>query len=99
MKGTLTNKDNSWYVTHIMDDNGVRFGVDYPLSIDDIKEIEEMYVNRFNIKKSVVYLMPCCGSRKELIEKSAQVVEWCKEYNYLYSPRLQLLVWDKALKV
>ena len=40
MKGKLKNKDNNWYVTHIMDDNGVKFGVDYPLSIDDIKEIE-----------------------------------------------------------
>lgn len=81
---------------HARVNSGFKFVVQ---SIDDIKEIEEMYVNRFNIKKSVVYLMPCCGSRKELIEKSAQVVEWCKEYNYLYSPRLQLLVWDKALKV
>ena len=66
---------------------------------DDIKEINEKYVDRFNIKNERVFLMPCCGSRKELIERSLQVVEWCKEYNYSYSPRLQLLVWDKALKV
>ena len=32
MKGKLTNKDNSWYVTHIMDDNGIRFGIDYLLN-------------------------------------------------------------------
>ena len=40
MKGKLIKRDNNWYVTHIMDDNGVIFGVDYPLSSDDIKQIE-----------------------------------------------------------
>lgn len=66
---------------------------------NDVNEVNEMYVNKFNILKSQVWLMPCCGSRKELIERSETVVELCKKYNYSYSPRLQLLVWDKALKV
>jgi len=29
MKGKLINKNDKWYVTRIMDDNGVVFGVDY----------------------------------------------------------------------
>lgn len=65
----------------------------------DIEEVNKEYVEKFRIRKERVWLMPCCGSRDELIEKSAQVVEWCKEHNYNYSPRLQLLVWNKALKV
>ena len=32
MKGKLKNKNNEWYVTHITDDNGILFGVDYPLN-------------------------------------------------------------------
>jgi len=66
---------------------------------NDIDEILTKYVNKFNISKKQVFLMPCCGSRKELIENSAQVAEWCKEYGFTFSPRLQLLIWDKALKV
>lgn len=65
----------------------------------DLEEIKSEYVNKFLINEKNIWLMPCCGSRDELIEKSAEVVEWCKEYNYNYSPRLQLLVWNKALKV
>ena len=66
---------------------------------NDVKEVNEKYVNKFNIHNRRVWLMPCCGSRKELIERSETVVELCKKHNYSYSPRLQLLVWDKALKV
>lgn len=65
----------------------------------DIEEIFDNYVDKFNISTRNVFLMPCCGSRKELIEKSAQVAEWCKQYGFSFSPRLQLLIWDKALKV
>lgn len=31
MKGVLKKIDNEWFVTHIMDDNGIKFGVDYPV--------------------------------------------------------------------
>lgn len=65
----------------------------------DVEEVISNYVDKFGIPNNSVWLMPCCGSRKELIERSETVVELCKKYNYSYSPRLQLLVWDKALKV
>jgi len=66
---------------------------------NDLKEIIEKYVDMFDITKNNVWLMPCCGSRQELFERSAQVAEWCKQYGFNFSPRLQLLIWDKALKV
>jgi len=31
MKGILSNKANQWFVTQIINDNGVQFGVDYPI--------------------------------------------------------------------
>ena len=43
--------------------------------------------------------MPCCGSRDEHTEKSTMVAELCKEHHFKFSPRLQLVIWDMALKV
>ena len=43
--------------------------------------------------------MPCCGSREEHTEKSAMVADICKQYQFNFSPRLQLVIWDMALKV
>jgi len=43
--------------------------------------------------------MPCCGSRAELAEKAPMVAELCKKHMLNFSPRLQLVIWDKALKV
>lgn len=62
----------------------------------DILEIQEYYSF---IDKKLIWLMPCCGSRAEQNEKALLVAELCKKYNYKFSPRLQLLIWDKALKV
>lgn len=31
MKGVLVKREDGWYVTHMMEDHGIRFGVDYPL--------------------------------------------------------------------
>lgn len=66
---------------------------------NDINEIIEKYTGKFNIPCQSVWLMPCCGSRQELFERSAQVAEWCKDFSFNFSPRLQLLIWNKALKV
>ena len=35
---------------------------------DDVKEIIENYIDKFNIDRSMVWLMPCCGSRQEHTE-------------------------------
>jgi hypothetical protein len=43
--------------------------------------------------------MPCCGSRKEHVENAAMVAEYAKAMHVNFSPRLQLIIWDKALKV
>jgi 7-carboxy-7-deazaguanine synthase len=70
---------------------------------DDIKEVFEKYINKINAPFTIpldrVWFMPCCGSRQEHVERAPQVVEWCKEYGVNFSPRLHLLVFDKALRV
>lgn len=66
---------------------------------EDVKEVIENYVDKFSIENEQVWLMPCCGSRQEHSERAAFVAEVCKREGFNFSPRLQLVIWDKALKV
>jgi 7-carboxy-7-deazaguanine synthase len=69
---------------------------------EDIDEIWRKYVkdeNGINIPTDRIWFMPCCGSRAEHIEAAPAVAEYAKALNVKFSPRLHLLVWDKALKV
>lgn len=77
-------------------------GFKFVISSDaDIDEVLEKYIHNpdINVPKNRVWLMPCCGSRAELAEKAAMVAELCKKHMFNFSPRLQLVIWDKALKV
>jgi len=65
----------------------------------DVQEMFERYIDNGIIDKEKVWLMPCCGSREEHTEKSAMVADICKQYQFNFSPRLQLVIWDMALKV
>tara|TARA_R110001583_G_scaffold54131_4_gene166189 strand:+ start:2048 stop:2803 length:756 start_codon:yes stop_codon:yes gene_type:complete len=68
---------------------------------EDIDEIWRKYINddKINVSTNRVWLMPCCGSRKEHIENATAVAEYAKAMNVNFSPRLHLLLWDMALKV
>ena len=68
-------------------------------SENDIKEIYEKYIDTYILQPNKIWLMPCCGSRQEQTDKSQQVAEWCKKYNFKFSSRLHLMIWNKALKV
>jgi hypothetical protein len=46
-----------------------------------------------------IWFMPCCGSREEHVEKAPAVAEYAKAMHVNFSPRLQLIIWDRALKV
>lgn len=81
---------------HVELNSGFKFVVQ---SREDIIEIFTKYVDPFNINPHRVWFMPCCGSREEHIERAPQVVEWAKEFGVNFSPRLHLLVWDRALSV
>lgn len=82
----------------------VNAGSGFKFVINNEKDLEEVlakYIHHPDIlvPPERVWLMPCCGSRSEHVEKAAMVAEMCKQHNFKFSPRLQLIIWDKALKV
>ena len=81
---------------HVELGSGFKFVVQ---SREDIIEIFTKYIEPFAIDPDRVWFMPCCGSRIEHIERAPQVAEWAKEFGVNFSPRLHLLVWDRALCV
>lgn len=69
---------------------------------EDIEEIWEKYVEDtkgINVAKKRIWFMPCSGSRQEHIERAEAVAEYAKAMHVNFSPRLHLLIWDKALLV
>ena len=69
---------------------------------EDIEEIWRKYMTkesgvRASLKR--VWFMPCAGSRAEHINKAEAVAEYAKAMHVNFSPRLHLLLWDKALRV
>jgi 7-carboxy-7-deazaguanine synthase len=85
-----------WHADH---NSGFKFVVK---DSHDIEEIWQKYVDDYegiNVPLQRVWFMPCCGSREEHIERAPAIVEFAKAMNVNFSPRLHLLVWNKALKV
>jgi len=84
-----------WHVKH---NSGFKFVIN---NENDFNEVLEKYILEPNIKvpRERVWLMPCCGSREEHIEKASVIAELCKKHKLKFSPRLQLVIWNKALKV
>jgi len=82
-----------WHAQH---NSGFKFVVS---SREDILEIFTKYVDPFNIPANRVWFMPCCGSRSEHVERAPLVADFAKEFGVNFSPRLHLLLWDKALRV
>jgi organic radical activating enzyme len=66
----------------------------------DVDEVDINYVKHSVIQmpKSLIWFMPCCGSRDEQNAVAKPVAEMCKRYGVKFSPRLQLLIWNKALR-
>lgn len=84
---------------HARNNSGFKFVI---TSDRDIEEIWKKYVNDsegINVPLNRIWFMPCCGSREEHVENAAVVAEYAKSMHVNFSPRLQLVIWDKALKV
>ena len=85
-----------WHVDH---NSGFKFVI---TSDRDLEEIWNKYINDYegiNVPPQRVWFMPCCGSRDEHIQRAPAVVEYAKAMHVNFSPRLHLLVWNKALLV
>jgi organic radical activating enzyme len=84
---------------HVAEGSGFKFVIN---KSEDINEIWEKYVDDkegINIPLKRIWFMPCCGSREEHVEKAPAIAEYAKALHVNFSPRLQLLIWNKALKV
>jgi organic radical activating enzyme len=66
---------------------------------DDLYEVIDDFINKFKIDNSDVWLMPQGSSRKELEVKREWLAEICKLYNFNYSDRLQVVIWDRTTGV
>lgn len=84
---------------HVDNNSGFKFVI---TRSEDIEEIWSKYVNDYegiNVPLQRIWFMPCCGSREEHIKAAPAVAEYAKSMHVNFSPRMHLLVWDKALKV
>lgn len=84
---------------HVANGSGFKFVISRS---EDIDEIWRKYVNDqegINVPLDRIWFMPCCGSRQEHIDLAPAVAEYAKAMHVKFSPRLHLLVYDKALKV
>lgn len=65
---------------------------------NDMMEILDL-CQKFGIDKSKVYLMPMASTRQEHLEKGILVADLAKNYGMNFSPRLQVLLWDRVTGV
>jgi 7-carboxy-7-deazaguanine synthase len=61
--------------------------------IDDIKEIEQLIQN-FNLPKWRIILMPQATTKEKIVEKSVWIQEYANRNNFIFSSRLQVLLWN-----
>jgi len=59
---------------------------------EDINEIKKL---NFKFPRFDVYLMPQGTTREEIIKNAPEIVEYCKKYDYKFSPREHLIIYDK----
>lgn len=84
---------------HVKNNSGLKFVI---TAAEDIEEIWKKYIVDevgINCPLHRVWFMPCCGSREEHVERAVAVAEYAKALHVNFSPRLHLLLWDRALRV
>jgi organic radical activating enzyme len=64
----------------------------------DIDEIWKKYIIPFKIPTHRIWFMPCCGSKREHDLNATIAAEYAKQMGVNFSPRLQLVLWDKAIR-
>jgi 7-cyano-7-deazaguanosine (preQ0) biosynthesis protein QueE len=60
---------------------------------DDLTEVQSI-VQKYNLAHENTILMPEAEDRETLFHRSRWLVEHCKSHGYLFSTRLQILLWD-----
>ena len=65
---------------------------------DDIGEILSIGMDCDFLEKNI-WLMPGADTREKLNELEPKVVEWCKEYDFNYSTRMHIQIYDQKTGV
>lgn len=75
--------------------------IDMKVVIGNDKDYAEMreWVKELGIDHENVFLMPLSLTRAEMIETGQWLVQKCMTDGFTFSPRLQLLLWDKTVGV
>jgi len=55
-------------------------------------------INELELEPSKIFIMPEGKTKPEQEEKMEEVIEFCKEKGYMFSPRLHILVWSDRRK-
>jgi len=63
-------------------------------SESDLQEI----IN-YNVDRNKIYLMPAGSSREDLEITRPKTIEWCLKYNFNYSERLHIVIWNQKTGV
>jgi organic radical activating enzyme len=75
------------------------YGVQKPFSIklvvskDTLQYVEEV-IEEYSMGRKEVYLMPFGTTRKEILNSSESIIEYCLNENLNFSPRLHVLIFD-----
>ena len=71
----------------------------FPVSkLTDLHEVNTI-IKECRISRDHVWLMPICHDAVSHELAAPLVAEWCKGEGYNFSPRLQLVLWDRATGV
>jgi len=62
--------------------------------LDDLEELNRVFVNSKLINKNKVIVMPLGTSINENVRVMKNVVDSCQKYNFRIIPRLQNFIWD-----
>lgn len=78
-----------------------KYPVSFKFVVESLRDVEEVeaIAAQHAIPERFIWLMPLCSDRQSYIEKSRQVADWAIRYNYNFSPRLQLGIWDRTTGV
>lgn len=101
----LSSNGDSREKTYVLDvlDYHASIRSAFKFVIQDERDVEEVFRDYIDggprVDLSRVWFMPCCGSRQEHIERAPAVAELARQCCVNFSPRLHLLLYDKALRV
>jgi len=68
-------------------------------SADDLQEVLADYLLAFEIPADKVWLMPEGATHADVQTHSKEVISYCKEYGFKFSPRLHIHVWEQTTGV